>query len=285
MRRKNRRTINPKYIFLALSFLCMGLMVLSYVADESVSSVRELTVNIVSPFQKGLNSIGLWVDSKAKNLDTINNLSKKNEELEAELAKNREMLALYESQLSEYNKLLELYSLDNMYPEHKKTAAHVFSKDSSSWFSTFYVDKGLEDGIYEGANVMCDEGLAGIITDCHKTYSKVRAIINDDSSISATILPSNALCTVEGSVNNYNQGTISVNDINKDANVSIGDKVVTSQISDRYHAGITIGYVTSLTNDTNNLTMTATIQPAVNFDDISSVLIITDPINNLENKE
>ena len=97
-------------------------------------------------------------------------------------------------------------------------------------------------------------------------------------------MPSNALCTVEGNLAQYDNGYLLAKDIDKDANVSVGDKVVTSTISDRYHPGLVIGYVSDISYDTNNLTMTAYITPAVNFDNISNVLIITDEKQSIVDK-
>jgi len=118
-------------------------------------------------------------------------------------------------------------------------------------------------------------GVAGIITECFDDYAKVRAVIDDNSNISAKVMPANALCTVEGDLNLYDSGYLLVENIDKDANVSIGDKVVTSPISDLYHSGLIIGYVAKTSYDTNNLTMTAYITPAVDFSNITDVLVIT----------
>ena len=41
-------------------------------------------------------------------------------------------------------------------------------------------------------------------------------------------------------------------------------------------AGETIGYVTSVEQDSNNLTQTAKISPTVNFSEIKDVLVILD---------
>ena len=117
--------------------------------------------------------------------------------------------------------------------------------------------------------------VAGIITECFDDYAKVRAVINDNSNISAKVMPANALCTVDGDLNLYDSGYLLVENIDKDANVSIGDKVVTSPISDLYHSGLIIGYVAKTSYDTNNLTMTAYITPAVDFSNITDVLVIT----------
>lgn len=288
VRFRKRREISPKYLFLILSMTCVILLIFSYFAGNQVSFIKENTTKVITPIQKGINSFGLWFDSKLDNIHKIEDLNEEIEELRGEVADYREEITRYQNQMAELYSLQELYKLDELYPEYNKSAAHVYAKDSSSWFSVFYIDKGTEDGLFEGANVMCDDGLAGIIVECYSDHSKVRSIINDRSNISAKILPSNAICTVEGSISNYDTGVLAVKNIDKNASVDIGDKVVTSLISDRYHSGITIGYITKIEFDSNNMTKTAYIKTAVSFDDITDVLIITDKLEKIkdtENKE
>ena len=62
---------------------------------------------------------------------------------------------------------------------------------------------------------------------------------------------------------------------NNENEVSVGDQIVTSYISDKYLQGILIGYVSEVTVDSNNLTRSGYITPAVNFKDLQEVLVIT----------
>lgn len=276
MKFDKRKDISPKYLLLTCTIICIGLLFASYFAMDKVAAVKNVAIKVITPIQNGINQIGLWTDSKLENLKKIEALTAENDSLKQEIAEYKDDITALQNRQNELIELQSLYQLDEQYPDYNKTAANVFAKDASSWFSTFYIDKGTNNGLFEGANVMCDSGLAGIITECHKDYSKVRAIIDDSSNVSARIMPSNALCTVEGNLAQYDNGYLLAKDIDKDANVSVGDKVVTSTISDRYHPGLVIGYVSDISYDTNNLTMTAYITPAVNFDNISNVLIITD---------
>lgn len=277
MKFDKKKDINPKYLLLTLTVICVLFLLLSYFAASHIMALKKLTANVITPLQEGINQIGLWTDSKIENLKKIEELNKENQALKEELAGYKEDVTLYQNKLAELEELRALYDLDEAYPEYEKTAARVFATDSSSWFSVFYIDKGTDHGLFAGANVMCGEGLAGIILECGKDYSKVRAVIDDNSKISAKILPANALCTVEGSINTFQNGYLFVKNIDKDANVSVGDKVVTSNISDRYHPGLLIGYVSEVTNDSNNLTKTAKITMAVDYKNVSQVLIITVP--------
>lgn len=55
-----------------------------------------------------------------------------------------------------------------------------------------------------------------------------------------------------------------------------GDKVVTSNISDKFLPNILIGYISSIEKDANNLTKSGLITPAVDFEHLGEVLVITD---------
>ncbi len=280
MRYDRRKDISPKYLLLAFSVICVVLLLFSYYAGAELKLLKDITGNIITPVQQGINKVGIWTDSKLENFKEIQALNEENEALKKEIAMYKTEITNYQNKLSELDELRELYALDESFPEFEKTGARVFAKDSSSFFSIFYIDKGKDDGIEEGMNVLCGEGLAGLVIECHDDYSKVRGIIDDNSSISAKVMPANALCSVEGNLSFYQEGYIIVKNIDKDAKVSIGDKVVTSPISDRYHQGIIIGYVSDISYDTNNLTMTAKLTPATDFSNVSEVLIILDKKEN-----
>ena len=276
MKFDRKKDINPKYLLLALSIISLIFLFISAFFADFMQPVKEYTGKIITPMQDGVNSIGEWVTDRFEVFGDVKDLRAENEELKAQIESYKKDITMYQQELSELQELRDLYELDSQYPEYNMTAARVFSTNTTGWFSEFYLDKGLNDGISEGCNVLCGGGLAGIVTEVYSDYAKVRAVIDDRSNISAAITPSNSICTVEGSLNNMESGYLLVTDIDKDAAISVGDKVITSHISDRYMYGITIGYVSEITDDSNNLTKTAKLIPAVDFSNIHDVLVITD---------
>ena len=53
------------------------------------------------------------------------------------------------------------------------------------------------------------------------------------------------------------------------------DKIVTSNISDKYLPNILIGYINVLNVDANNITKSCQLTPAVDFEHLEEVLVIT----------
>lgn len=177
----------------------------------------------------------------------------------------------------ELEELRELYRLDRSYSNFTKVAANVIGKDTGNWFHSFIIDKGSKDGIEVDMNVLSGSGLVGIVTKVGADWAQVRAIIDDTSNVSAMILTTADNCMVSGNLQLMTEGVISISQLKDDDNqVEFGAKVVTSQVSDKYHSGLLIGYVQNLEMDANNLTKSGTITPAVDFEHLRSVLVITD---------
>ena len=62
--------------------------------------------------------------------------------------------------------------------------------------------------------------------------------------------------------------------LGEDNTISVGDKVVTSYISDKYLPRILIGYISEVNEDSNNLTQSGYITPAVDFAHMEEVLVV-----------
>lgn len=280
-RNKKRIEIAPRYLLLGLTGLCVVLMLLSLFAGGYFAPARELTNKIIQPMQKGVNTVGRWVESKVEALKNYDDILAENEELKEQIESYRKTVSSYQQDSYELERLRALYELDSTYEDYSKTAARVIAKDTANWFDVFYIDKGTDDGIAEGCNVLYGGGLCGIVTEVGTDYAKVRSIIDDTSNVNGMILPSETICNVEGSVNNYTDGYLIAENIDKDADVSIGDQIVTSYVSSKYLANITIGYITKLEDDSNNLTRTAYITPACDFSKIQEVLVILETKKNV----
>ena len=123
---------------------------------------------------------------------------------------------------------------------------------------------------------MAGSGLVGIVTDVGPTWAKVRSIVDDSSNVSGMVLSTSDRCVVSGDLSLMSDGQIRFSQMeNNDNTVSVGDQIVTSYISDKYLQGILIGYVSEVTVDSNNLTRSGYITPAVDFKNLQEVLIIT----------
>ena len=277
MKRRNRFTIPSKYVLFALTLLCVGTMSVSFLTDFDGGILNTVSGYVLIPVQKGINTAGGWARSRVDNLADLQQINEENQSLKeqvAELTLENNMLMQERYELQE---LRDLYNLDSDYSDLNKIAANVIGKDTGNWFNMFIIDKGSSDGIKVDMNVIAGGGLVGIVTKTGPDWAQVRSIIDDMSNVSAMILKNSDLCYVRGDLEMMSEGTLQLNQL-RDQNdeVESGDKVVTSYASAKYHKGILIGYVNELAVDSNNLTKSGSITPAVDFEHLSTVLVITD---------
>lgn len=276
MRRRTKININPKHVLIALVVFCIGLILFSFRYGEKLSPVKEAVGTVITPMQVGINSVGTYISDKLENLRDINELLNENKQLKDQVAVLSYQNKLLLQDKYELDGLRELYALDKKYLDYPKVAARVISKDTNNWYNVYTIDKGSRDGLKKNMNVLAGNGLAGIITEVHYNYSVVRSIIDDNSSVSGMFLKTSDTCVVQGDLKLMDEGKIRVELINKDAQISDGDEVVTSHISPNYLQGILIGYVSDITLDASNMTKTAYLTPVVDFKRLEEVLIITE---------
>ena len=175
MKKKNQMSHTNRYILLGLSIFCVLMMVLSSFSDKVGGPFKTVANVTVIPLQQGMNQIGGWMGDMKDNFSTMKQLKSENKKLREQVdALTTENNYLQEERY-EFERLQELYKLDQNYAEYEKTAAHVIGKDAGNWFGTFTIDKGSKDGIEVNMNVLAGSGLVGIVTDVGPTWAKVRS--------------------------------------------------------------------------------------------------------------
>ena len=180
------------------------------------------------------------------------------------------------------NQLRELVELDEQYGSYNKVGARIIGRDTGNWYSSFVIDKGTNDGLAVDMNVIAGGGLVGRITSVAPNWSKVTAIISDDSNVSGKTLSTEDNLIVSGDLQMMSDNCITFGQLVDSQNkVVVGDKVVTSDISDKFLPNILIGYINSIEMDANNLTKSGLLTPAVDFEHLSEVLVITDMKQNI----
>lgn len=275
-------TLPSKYLLFILTILCCVLLIATFTTDVFNKPLNVVVNYLIVPYQKGISAIGNRLSEKKDELISITELMEENAELKSKIEKLEDENTKLMQDKYELNNLRDLFELDAQYESYEKTGARVIYHDSSNWFSDFIVDKGYNDGIELNMNVICGNGLVGYVSMVGPDWSKVTSIISDSTNVSGTVLAYSENIIVSGSLESLNDGVILFSQlIDSEEKVSKGDKVVTSTISDKYLPGILIGYINSVYDDSNNLTKSGFIVPAVDFENIEEVLIILDLKKNI----
>lgn len=276
-RKGERFTLPSKYLLLILTIVCTLMMLITFGTDVFNRPLNAVAGYVVVPFQQGIGKLGGWLSNRSEELVQIRTLLDENATLKEQVAALTEENTLLQQDKYELNTLRSLMDLSEQYSEYPKEGARIISRDSGNWYSSFIIDKGYEDGIGVDMNVIAGGGLVGRITSVGPNWARVTAIISDNSNVSGMTLSTQDNLIVSGDLQQMADGCITFSQLVDSQNmVKEGDKVVTSDISDKYLPNILIGYISKIDKDSNNLTKSGLIIPAVDFEHLGEVLVITD---------
>lgn len=149
-------------------------------------------------------------------------------------------------------------------------AAEVISREQSAWFDTATINRGRRAGIIRGAAVITPRGLVGQVMDVNSLTSQIVSITDPDSAVGAMSQRSRSTGMLIGQGVDYPV----LSYLPKDADVVVGDIVVSAGIGKVIPKGIVIGRVVKVARDTAGGTTSALVRPSVKFDQIEHVFVV-----------
>ncbi len=275
MKKNPNETLKNKTLLIILCVLCGLLILVSFLNSDIIGPVKQVSGFLITPVQKGINGFGTWMSGLTDNFEDAQTLREENESLKDQVASLTEENSLLVQDQEELMRLRELYDLDEQYSDYEKVGANIIAKESGNWFNLFTIDKGSKDGIEKDMNVIADGGLVGIITEVGTNWATVRSIIDDNSNVAAMVSTTSDQCMIAGDLTLIDEGSLNLIRLTDNDNaVHVGDRVVTSYISEKFLPGILIGYISEINNDSNNLTKSGYVTPVVDFRHLQEVLVI-----------
>ncbi len=203
----------------------------------------------------------LYCSSKASLAKKVARLEEENRRLKDRAATDR----YYKRRVTDLEELLEIKS----FTAFDTVSADVMYHSASSWFHTFTVNAGTEDGVSRGDAVFNSSGLIGQVVETGKNMSVVSSITEGSSSVGGMIDRSGTRGLVQGSYSGY----LYLNYLPSDADVKKGDLCSSSGDGRLIPPGIPIGKVVSVSPDKTTDTKIAKVRPFVRVDRLRSVLI------------
>ena len=173
----------------------------------------------------------------------------------------------------EYQLLLDLFNRARQSPEYTRQTASVIGRDTSPSIRSIIIDKGSDDGVRVGMPVESARGLVGRIFRTTQHSAQVALITDNASAIPSRLGNSRATGLLRGGGLG---GSLVMDWVHLQYQVGIGEVALTSGLGGEFPQDIVIGRVSEVARSEAELSQQAIVQPAVDFDALEIVFVITD---------
>ena len=233
-------------------------------------AVTTLTSNVLYPFKyTGLVFYNV-VTSGTSNFIKLRGIQKENEQLKQELGEYKAKNLLLSELEKENQKLKEMLNFRSKYFGAKLLPAEVIGRSGSNWFEIIEINRGSLDNVITDTAVINKEGLVGRIFEVSGFSSKVLLITDPASAVSVIDAETGDMGILTG--NSLRPLTIKYMSAN--AMVKVGDKIITSGMSEIFPKGIIVGEVKSINKKVYDIFQKVEVSPAVNFSKLDKVFVI-----------
>lgn len=235
---------------------------------------------VIYPFQWVGSRIGSGVSGFFSYFADIQDLRDEVESLQNENRELKDQLVDAEIMADENAWLYRYLTMKEERGDWSLCAASVISSATASgeggdYATELTLNRGSASGVAAGMPVVTGSGLVGVVVEVGLNHCRVMTLLDTSVSVGAvtTRATENGLC--EGDYARLHEGHATLRNLPEEADVQVGDIVVTSGRGSVYPYGIPIGRVTEVTANAFVRTTEAAVEPFTDFSDLTQVMIVT----------
>lgn len=230
--------------------------------------VQQMIMQGMGPVQSGASKMMGSLQVFAGDYLALWNIRDDNKQLRLKIADYQQQL----DQLREAyarNRYLENELAFKKVENFPSLTARVIGKDPSFWFQTLIVDRGKTDGVIEGMVARTSLGVVGQIIQVSDNYSKILLTNAPSSAIDAMIQKNRVRGILKGAAD---KGYV-LYYVLKNAEVEVGDRVVTAGVGGVFPSGIPLGTVSAVSSKRRGMFQEIEVAPIVDFGQLEMVFI------------
>ncbi len=271
-----RRTFKHKTGFwLIATAVILSVAIGVFNAASDVTFLEDAINVVFTPVQKLITNasnsvsgfLGYFAD-KEKLHQEIERLKTENFNLKTQIVEN-------EASKLENEQLRKLLNLKSANTQFELETAQVIARNPSNWYNTLTIDKGAADGIALNQPVIsAGNSLVGRVGEVGTTWSKVILLTDTEHAAGAEVLRSGEYGICEGEGDISSNGGCRLSFVSKNANIIVGDTVITSGLGGIYPKGLVIGKIQKIRPDIQGISQYAVISPEADFKNLQAVFVI-----------
>lgn len=265
--------MGKKKAVILISLLIIGtvavILQLNSFRQGSSNIIEENTANLLAPIQSFFSNAGKRISTTWQSFTKISKLEEENRKLRYEIYSLKEEQEKFNRTQDENRTLRSMLDISTR-QKGRIIAAEVIARSPDNWFESIRVNKGFKQGVKLDMAAISPEGLVGRVVAVSEYTAKVRLIFNEKSAVPAQIVSTGDLGVVYGEEKN----TCVMRYIHADAQVNVGDKVITSRLGRVFPPGKIIGEVSKIYGRDNIMYKAVQVKPTVQFGNLEYVLLV-----------
>lgn len=263
-----------------VTMLCVALAVTVSASVLAVMGINDpvgsLFSSLTAPLRWCASKIAYGIEGFGVYFSSVEQLTEQNAELCRQNAELRQQLSDARAAARQDEYLREYLGLDWLENDWSLVDATVIGREAGSYRTVYTLDRGSLHGIRTGMPVVTAQGLVGRVETVGLGYCTVASVLETASSVGVYDARSGADGLLVGDLKLREQGLCKISGVDADADVQVGDLIVTAGTGSVYPAGLTVGRVSAVEPDPYSRTMTVTVEPEADLGSLSAVMIITD---------
>lgn len=265
-----------KAVILTVAVLTVFLLATSAARGKYRFDFSERIVTVVlAPVEYIVAKVGYGFRQAGTSTGQMINTYRDNQALRAENEQLRQSSIDTTEILAENARLRAMLDYKKTAPQFDFVTAAVVARDPGSWTSVIVINRGTAHGLAKDMPVVTPQGLVGNVVQAYGNTARVQLILDPRSAAGALVQrpESRVAAIVEG--NGARPLSPRMVNLARDADILKGDKVVTSGFGGIYPKGLLVGEVVDVINEEGGLLKYAVLKPAVDFDRLEEVFVIT----------
>ena len=261
-------------IFLTVVAVILALSIIAGIIGSSMSPQANIVGAVTAPFVKLGTSVKNAIEDANTRWNKGSELAEENKKLRDELATLREQLVDYHSAIADNEFYKNYLKIKDENPDFEFCPAMVISTDPDDVYGGFTLDVGTRQGASLYDPVITNDGLVGYITEIGLTTCKVTTILSPSLTCGAYDSRTNDSGAVSGNSTDAKDGNTKFFNLPRTCSVAVGDTIVTSG-NGVFPEKLVIGTISKVNNDPVTSSLYAIITPAVDFENLRNVMVIT----------
>ena len=257
------RILAKKFAIVILFLTAFALMLLNKTESVILEKTSSLATDLVSPIVDLLVVPARAIASVYDYFGEIKEVYKDNQNLREE---NKKLLNLYDKMkvLEVENKLLANLLNYVAPPEAKYITARIIAEEGDAFSHSVIAYTGNSSALKKGQVALSDRGVVGRIDKVGNMYSKILLITDINSRIPVMVEKNR----VRGILAGDNTSVPKMVFIPLDAELNIGDRIITSGVAGVFPSGLPVGQIASV--EKNNVT----VKPYSNLNSLEYIRIV-----------